>query len=389
MKKRLTALILFCTLCATGCASQQEQTVSNQNEFVSEVLLNSFEDYYDCYDFHAGEKYRIDFVQDENAVTDGKNAIKLTPDETYEGTQVTIAMGVPLYDLNETENDYTDFSNLQSITYDVYNGGESAISIITTPMRKVGGFSYAGNQVTTLEAKEKAMITYTVNHYNIFYSLGIDGTTHVNVQVKGTDMQVYVDNMRLHYTKKTFVEPDFKIDENEIIGFEKAYQEFAISTLGDIWKTDVVADSRGASEGNRYLRMYRDGYADGVASYGGRLVLPSNYLGNIGFENIKGEAYIAYDYKTSWVSGTLLWASPRFVSSEGGAYANIKGGSMVSDGEWHTFYCPLEFAPSYFDVMEILLSGASYGDVYFDNFRIERTIPEGTESVYIASGYTI
>ena len=387
-KKVLLSISLACALSMAACAAPAEQSSPSAKEFVSEVLLNSFENYYDCYDFHYSGKFRMDFVNSENAVTDGDKAIQLTYDAVDKDQSTSMSVGVPLSELSGTENNYRDFSNMSHVTFDVYNASETEVTVATSIMKKVIGYGYANTQAITVAANTKATVTYSVNRYEIYYSLGIAGGTHVNVGVSGTNPVVCIDNMRLHYVEDDFVEPEMTIAENEIIQFEKAYQAFAVSTTGSVFKAEVVADVEKASQGNCFVRVYRDGYEDGQVLWGGgKFTIPPNYLSKINFDKYADTAYIAYDYKTSWATGGSMWAVPRLVSTESGGYANIRGANLVSDGEWHTFYIPLKWSPTFFDTIEIDLSGGSYGDIYFDNFRIVDSVPKGTEGKYIATGY--
>ena len=330
----------------------------------------------------------MDFVKDENGVTNGQRAALISSDRKWAGKKSNLVIGVPLSKANSTGNNYRDFSKMQSVTYDVYNAGETALTITTTPMKLVGGYTYGKPQSTVVEAKTKATITYYVNRYEIFYALGMQGTTHINIGAKGTDVSLFVDNMRLHYIDDTFVEPQVIVDKDEIIGFEKSYQSFAVVALGSILQTEVVADASFASEGNRYVRVSRNGIADGVASYGdGKVVIPSNYLNKIDFSKYSTDAYIAYDYRVCW-TGVPFWFGPRLVSSEYGGYANVSGGSLVSDNQWHTFYVPAKFMPTGFDTIELLFEGGTFGDVCFDNFRMVEGLPEDVDMNFVATKFT-
>ena len=151
----------------------------------------------------------------------------------------------------------------------------------------------------------------------------------------------------------------------------------------------MLGDANQSSEGTRYLCVYRDGIEDGVVSYNdGKVIIPSNYLNKMDFSKYPTTAYIAYDYKSGWVGGNF-WFGPRFVSSEYGGYANILGGNLVCDGEWHTFYIPISYLPKGFDTLELLFQGGSYGNMYFDNFRVVGEVLQGTGSQFIATGYSI
>lgn len=390
-KKFILGILIASMLFSTSCSSNKggENETETEETFVSEVLLNSFENYYDCYDmdFSGG---RADFVKDELGVTDGEKAMLLTPSKRSEGKQTSITMGVRLYEVQGNENNYRDFSNMHSVTFDVYNGSENEISVATSIKSKGIAETYSNVQITKISAKTKQTVTYMVNRYEIYYALGIKNPSHVNVAISGVDMQTYVDNMRLHYVEDSFSAVDGELKENELISFEQAFQAFAVTTTGANWKAEVVADMENASEGNCYVRAYRPDYPNGVQKYvSGKLCIAPNYLENIKFDKFPSNAYIAYDYRTSWIGSGKMWVVPRLVSFRAGGYANIRGGSLVCDGQWHTFYIPLSWAPSFFDKIEIDLCDTSYGDIYFDNFRIATSIPKGEESfVAESSGLT-
>ncbi|MBQ5927431.1 MAG: hypothetical protein IIX01_05865 [Clostridia bacterium] len=290
------------------------------------------------------------------------------------------------YSIRKEENNYRNFSNMSRITFDVYNDSENKVGISTSVMQKNIGYMYSNMQGISIEPKSKATVTYTVNRYEIFYSLGIQGPTHINVTISGVDPLVYVDNMRLHYTQDEFVEPKAVIEKDELVRFEKAYQAFVTYTTGTVLKAEVVADITNASEGNCFVKIYRDGVEDGQMVYGGKFGISANYLGNINFDSYPATAYIAFDYKSGWTGGNS-WVVPRLVSSASGGYANIHGAYFVCDQKWHTFYIPLAFAPTFFDNIEVSFDGGTRGEFYLDNFRMEQTLPENTKSIYVAQKY--
>ena len=331
----------------------------------------------------------MNFKEHDQGVTHGEKAARLESDVINDGKTSTFTIGVSLYDDTTDENNYRDFSKAQKVTYDLFNAGETAVTVTTTPMKKVGGYAYASSQSAVVEPNTSAEITYVINRYELFYSIGIAGATHMNVSLKGVNVDAYIDNMRLHYIDDEFIEPQVEVGKDEIINFEKSYQTFAVTATGSILKAFVEADAENAAEGNRYLRVKRDGIADGVASYSdGKVIIPANYLNKIDFINRGKDAYIVYDYKVCWI-GVPYWFGPRLVSSEFGGYANVTGGSLVADNEWHTFYVPLEYIPKGFDTLELIFQGGSYGEVCFDNFRIEYGLPENVGSQFVATGFVI
>lgn len=381
-------LLLSSMLLATSCNVQKpEEQTEKEEGFVSEVLLNSFENYYDCYDFYHSGEFEINFVKEPTLVSDGERAMQLSSDVKNAGEVTTMTVGVPLASVDGTGKNHRDFSKMNRITFDVYNESEQDVIVSTSIMQRKIGYMYTNTQSVTLEAKSKTTVTYEVNRYEIFYALGIAGPSHVNLSFKGEDALVSVDNLRLHYTEDEFVAPTVEIDKDEIVGFEKSYQAFVTYTTGTTYKAEIVADMTSASQGNCFVKIRREGIEDGVALYtGGKFGVSANYLSNINFEAYPTDAYIAFDYKTSW-SGNSLWTVPRLVSAESGLYANINGCSLDCDKKWHTYYIPLSFAPRFFDTIEIDFQGGTFGEVYLDNFRVETKLPEGIASKYVARSY--
>ena len=363
----------------------KEEKVSKEPVKSSDVvLLNSFENYEEVYDFYYSGKYRLDCVTDKQYVTDGKYALKYTVGSQEADSSTAYTLGVPLYHNGEEES-YRDFSKMVKVTYDVYNASEEEVLLGTSILQKKTGLMYSNMQKSTVKAGEKTTVTYEVNRYEIFYSLGLEGPTHVNIMVKGNHPEVYFDNMRLHYGVEEFVAPDTTIDENELIGFEKAYQSFVTYTTGMVMKSEVVVNPEIASEGMRCVRVYREGIEDGEVLYaGGKFGISATYLGNINFEAYTGEAYVAFDCRTTWNDGNKLWIVPRLIATAG-SYVNVANIIIPCDGEWHTVYIPLSFAPQFFDNIEIDFQGRTIGDVYLDHFRMETTVPE---NVILAEKYS-
>ncbi|MBQ5926502.1 MAG: hypothetical protein IIX01_01105, partial [Clostridia bacterium] len=85
LKKIITAMICVSTLFCVSCATENSSTQENkQDEFVSEVLLNSFENYQECYDFYYSGNFVVEF-DDTNNVTDGSYSMKLSSDNVNAG----------------------------------------------------------------------------------------------------------------------------------------------------------------------------------------------------------------------------------------------------------------------------------------------------------------
>lgn len=145
-------------------------------------------------------------------------------------------------------------------------------------------------------------------------------------------------------------------------------------TTGTILKSEVVIDPENASEGQRYMRVYRNGIPDGQLVYEGKYGISAKYLSNINFESHNND-YIAFDYKTSW-TGQDMWVVPRLVSTQSGAYKNIAHVGLPCNEKWHTVYIPVSLAPQFFDTIELSFDGGTYGDFFLDNFRIESTAKE-------------
>ena len=376
MKKRfalILALVAAVSVFASFGCDEKKETDGAAAPQPTEVLLNSFENYREVHDFYYSGTFRLDCVKEH--ATEGEGAVRYTVSETAADKKTSNVFGVPLYNLEGTKN-YRDFSRMTKITFDVYNAYAAPVTIATSILQKKIGLMYSNVQMAEVAAGQQAEITYSVNRYEIFYSLGIDGPTHVNVTISGVNPEVYVDNMVLHYGEETFVAPDAEIAENEILSFERAYQSFVTYTTGTVLKSEVVVDAENAPEGFRYARVYRDGVADGTAVWGGKFGISANYMGNMNFNLYPAGAYIAFDYKATW-NGSNMWVVPRLVSSVSNAYANIRNLSLPCDNAWHTVCIPLSFAPAFFDNLEISFDGGTYGDVYLDDFRMETELPEG------------
>lgn len=375
MKKRfalILALIAAVSVFASFGCDEKKETDGAAAPQPTEVLLNSFENYREVHDFYYSGTFRLDCVKEH--ATEGEGAVRYTVSETAADKKTSNVLGVPLYNLEGTKN-HRDFSRMTKITYDVYNAGDTEVEFATSILQKKIGLMYSNVQTAKVPAGESATITYSVNKYEIFYSLGIDGPTHVNVNIVGVNPEVYIDNMVLHYGEESFVAPEAEYGKDEILSFERAYQSFVIYTTGTTLKAEVIVDPETATEGFRCARIYRAGVADGTAVWGGKFGISANYMGEMNFNLYPADAYIAFDYKATW-NGANMWVVPRLVSSASNAYANIKNLTLPCDNAWHTVCIPLSFAPAFFDNIEISFDGGTYGDVYLDNFRMITSLPE-------------
>lgn len=367
----ITAALLSCVAVAVFFSACENK--KDDGKAPSEILLNSFESYSDMHDFYYSGEFRFECVSEH--VSEGEKAALFTVGEDKKETKSSNTFGVPLYNLEGTKN-YRDFSRLSKITFDVFNASETPVTISTSVLQKKLGLMYSNVQSVIVEAGKASVVEYNVNKYEIFYSLGIDGPTHINVMVSGVNPKVYFDNMVLKYQGESFTVPDMEYAENEILSFEHAYQSFVTYTTGTVLKSEIVSDPENASEGLRYARVYREGVADGTVFWGGKFGISAKYMGEMNFQGYSENSYIAFDYKTEW-NGSNMWIVPRLVSTSTNAYANIKNLSLPCDNQWHTVCIPFDFAPVYFDNIELSFDGGTYGDVYLDNFRIAEELPDG------------
>lgn len=368
----------FATLTFTACS--ESETRNETAAEPSKALLNSFESYSEVYDFYYSGAFTFSFSSDNTYVTEGEAAVCYAADPVNAGTITANTFGVPLYNLAGDKN-YRDFSKLQRITYDVYNASATEITLATSIMQKKVGIMNSNAQIVTVGAGEKATVTYSVNGYEIFYSLGIDGPTHVNINITGTDPCVYFDNMVLHYGTQTFTAPEIDSTDMDFLTFEKAYEGFVTYMTGTKTKAVTKTDPEFASEGYRYLALERqDAEDDAAVTSNGKFGISAKYLGEFNFSTVAEGSYIAFDYRCGW-EGAALWVVPRLVSSTSGGYINGQGVNLTADDEWHTLCMPFDRAPSFFDNIEIDLLGTTYGDVFLDNFRIVSELPAGAQEV--------
>lgn len=374
----LALCLSFSATVFAACSENSSETMTEEQP--SEVLLNSFESYSEVYDFYYSGAFNFSFNSDAAYVTEGENAVCYKADPVNADTVTANTFGVPLYNLAGDKN-YRDFTKLQRITYDVYNASESEITLATSIMQKKVGVMNSNAQIVTVGAGEKATVTYSVNGYEIFYSLGIDGPTHVNINITGIDPCVYFDNMVLHYGTQTFTAPEIDSTDMDFLTFEKAYEGFVTYMTGTKTKAVTKTDPEFASEGYRYLALERQDAEDGAAvTSNGKFGISAKYLGEFNFSTVAEGSYIALDYRCGW-EGAALWVVPRLVSSTSGGYINGQGVNLTADDEWHTLCMPFDRAPSFFDNIEIDLLGTTYGDVFLDNFRIVSELPAGAQEV--------
>lgn len=378
--KKIAALAmcapLFFGAAACGGNNNNNGNAPEAKQPVYEALVNSFESYADAYDFDYSGKFILSVNKNAEYVTDGAASLYFTVDETRAGKSVEGTFNVPAYRMDGSK-DYRDFSKVSRVTYDVFNAGEKEISINTCLLSKKQGYLYSNAQTEIIAPGEKKEVTYKVNPYSLYYALGIDQITHISVNVLGTDPQVYFDNLRLRYVSREFVAPETETGGNSLLNFEKGYHSFVTYVTGTNYAAEVVNDSALAIEGNRCVRVYRKDKKDGEVLWtGGKFGISANYLSAFNLSSVPEGSYVSFDVKLGWV-GAPMWVVPRLVSATGGGYINIHNMSFPADGLWHTVCVPADIAPALFDNIEISFDGGSYGDIYFDDFRMLTEVPEG------------
>ena len=239
MRNRILAVLLCMSLlCCTGCKKQQDQASHNQNnpqasvqkekhrsnvmEYDDEIgqdyyLIGDFEDYFECSQvkYTGGKMTQIKKSENPDLVTYGNQSLQVVVPAGE--TDVSLRMATDTAFFNAT----TDFSDLNKVSFDVYNAQDESRSVrfyINRFMRTAtsdGTWNYAWED-----------IWHDDNQYSTSFrfDLNPNGWTHIEItaqdfanklqedlsQVDGfyvefedgrlydTDQIYYLDNVRVY-----------------------------------------------------------------------------------------------------------------------------------------------------------------------------------------------
>lgn len=367
--------ILTCAVLG-GCGNKSGGKEKENEDFVSKAVISSFESYSDFYNIFTTDALRTEINSDKNFVTDGEKSLKFMKNHTPTGKYGSSNIGIPLVK-NEDEA-LKDFSKALNITYDVFNASNAEVDITTSVMKHTGSslggsVTRSGEQKITLAAGEQKAVNYVIDRNMLYFSLGINEPTHINLKIDGVDPTIYVDNMQINYVQESYVAPELTVAEDELCSFEQGFQDFVFAPTGPFAKGELVTDPSGASEGVRYYKV--NAVSDDISTLWGQVGFASNYLNKLGVDSVSKTKWLAYDIKITWKGSTSRIAT-RLIKSAPLRYNNVYA-NIPHDNKWHTVCLPMTLAPEGIDSINVSLGMQLKGDLCLDNFRFVDTPPVG------------
>ncbi len=347
----------------------------------SEDLILGFESYEEL----TGAKLavgnmlgRMELNTDRNYITQGKTSLKVSPQGDY-GNQ-----GKHPYfklDLLNTTCRFSDFSDMKSISFDVYNPQSQTLHISTS---LVTGENYETYLTTNKQTFTLAPNGWTTCCYDLSTMAGFNfyDLSHVRYMTfsfpehkqsrEDVPNTLYIDNLCADpYSEgEGPVQPDY--DYAAGVGFEVAGQDHLVTGQG-------IKDRDADIERIAYYSSGTVAAPAGGGSYGLRLSHESNYWPT--FRLHFGQtlpagtelSFMAYGR----IYGKNLYNKSVFEFSSGGDATE-----EFTCGQWTQLYLTLPKEAEYIDLFwnidrANITSGSASGQVYIDNIQFVRSEPAG------------
>lgn len=387
MKKLKKAIsLLLCSIsvllpaCALGGGGEQEETGGY-------VTIENFESYTTVSRIHCDNKIgdgRI--TKDYKSEGNSSFQITVTPPQATAGTLASTFFYVPTYG---NVGRYTDFSMIDEISLDVYGvsgtdvtvGIAAAVKNKTATTGPVQKYEVKSGEWTTISCPVNRTVTSTM--------MNVKKITDVMISVAGRDAVVCVDNLQLHQATAEYVPATVTLDKGEFCDFEKAYQSFMVSaqeTNGYTPTLKIVTDPEKATSGARSLSIYSPEVEVGGYFY---MAFDAQLFTASKFDEYSSEtSYLLFDVYKPFEAN---WKFTLRMLNASNAYNNMAVRVPAGIG-WHTICVPLankvtktnkiQFA---WQAMSSFPNKKGGYELFVDNMRLERSLPEIDGSVYVVA----
>lgn len=410
MKKanKIISMILACTTLFSFVSCAEKNSEGGDLAGTESVLLADFEQYVpDIELIRIDENFgKISLNKDKQFVKSGDSSAKIQPLGQYTSGSYAIFV-VPFLSENYSY-DYTDARYLSAITMSIYNA-ENTVQNLKLGMEvnesdpTTNGVAFASlaspswyelkpgwNDIIYYPNLEELDIAFDVSNILglgfVFDDAGSRNLADAPV--------LYLDALKLHRTKKAKeIKNVIELDKNEILGFEKEWQNSAFYSIAPdpVMTPDtsiIVASTEGieATQGEKVLKCVMKPHY-GWGNQWAQLRIPAKIMRASGFMNFSDQEIadyvIAYDCcarKLPTATGYTALYVELYSADEDERSNYLDAGNMDFTEEWKTIRIPLGLCRSavWKNPGELRLVWSDYPPergpltVYFDNFRIEK-----------------
>ena len=390
----LASIMAFSALAFTGCQKEEETGTPTQ------VVLADF------------EKFEPDFQL--MRISKHFGAVTVNTDATYVKSGTTSAKVQPLghvpsksqpwlyFPLSSTrfEYDYRDFSYFDNVNMWIYNAESETVEVelgFVEKMTEINNIATIPGEMWTLKPGWNKLVYYPdLNSLNLVCD--ITNFLGVYLRFKNTpsyeleDAPVfYIDDVQLKKSpEKQQVAELIQLDENEILNFDKDWQQGVLTVHAPLAKTAPELGVVKASDEN--ITVLDDGRTDDyvlklVTKAGTEKVpdgirwtgfaVPAKVIKKSGIADIAKADRKKYEFRFDVyaVNDNKMFYCDYGISMWNNWYST---NHQSKQGQWTTYRFNLTQIPSgiYGDLSGIAITWAEYavgGDMtfYFDNFRIE------------------
>ena len=230
MKKSL--ILLSCVILMAGVAgcAPRDKTGQEENKNPNYVVVNDFENYKEDVEPLVPLNYfgKISLNEEEKYVTSGEKSLRLYP--ASDPTQSNLSAPEFRQPLNQVakELDLSDIRQITKFTCSVYNDSEKDVSMYVST-------DFDGGSTFKKEFVLKSgwnTVSYSVDPQIIGISYDVSVCKGLlfgfDKPQEGEVPTIYMDELAAYKTETPYTELDLELEENEIISFDKLYQEYVL-----------------------------------------------------------------------------------------------------------------------------------------------------------------
>lgn len=374
----LAAISVCMCICLAGC--KKEPSVEQTQ---TDPLLNGFEKFEDYLLFDYDGKYAsgstyfgdVSANTDEKYLTEGTGSMRyeVADMESYPDKYMSSTFLVPT---KNGEADYSDFRNVKSISFDVYNDTETDVDLSVCPANILGKtWALQQRYLMTytdyvLPANSWTNIMYTVDRAFIDMVLDVQSIGWIAFRFGGVNAVIYLDNLRVQTTSEPYQALEFILDENEVCSFDKEYQQivaFPYRNTDVKLQVELNTDRQYSVSGNSLkVTIPANKKTSGYIT----MKLSDKLIQAVEMSRYDKDAKFAFDVKKTY--NKKQWILPTFKNSYWGTRTEVSGVNIPEGQEWWTFEVAISDVCSAPDTFELSfpVAGSTERVLYFDNFRI-------------------
>ena len=230
MKKLITSLLA--TIMLLGCSACALPTGHSQKPEL-DPNLSALKSGFSCFDelrfFEYSSFYKASVNTDKQYVTEGETSGKFS----FKGSEASVSSFKVWSNTNYFGN--ADFSKAQAITVEMFNPGETSrkmwLSFATSKEGAMQTFQIYPETEYELKPGYN-LVSLMIDRASANFLCDMKHIAYINFRFMndGTLYDLYMDNLRVHYTDETLEKMEKTYEENELLFFDDPADLFFMST---------------------------------------------------------------------------------------------------------------------------------------------------------------